>query len=38
MECAYYQEQFSLLLSDSLDPVKRRELKAHLARLQELPD
>ncbi len=31
MECAYYQEQFSLLLTDSLDPVKRREIKTHLA-------
>jgi HEAT repeat protein len=30
MDCQYYKEQFTLLLTDSLDQTKRKELEAHL--------
>ncbi|HEY4784426.1 MAG TPA: HEAT repeat domain-containing protein [Bacteroidales bacterium] len=31
MECQYYKEQITLLLTDSLDQTQRRELEEHLA-------
>jgi hypothetical protein len=35
MECRYYREQFTLLLTDSLDQIKRQEFENHLEGCQE---